>query len=86
MCPVIQLADSWENFLKPLSSNARYQIRRYDKRTYHEKHKVFELKRIKDEDRIVSAFEKLVEQHQARWNDLGLPGAFSEIRMKNFFK
>lgn len=87
VCPVAELHDTWDQFLSEMSSNARYQIRRFVKRASNESEKkIFDISRIQSEDQIGPAYDRLVNFHQKRWNDRGRPGAFAEKRMYDFYK
>lgn len=87
VCPVTELPDTWDHFLKELSSNARYQVRRFVKRASDKSEKkIFNINRINNEEEIGPAYERLVNFHQSRWNDRGRPGVFAEERMYNFYK
>lgn len=83
----IKLPDSWELFLKGLSQNARYEVRKYLKRVREgSAKKVFEFRELTKEDDIQTAFEWLVKTHQQRWNKRGRPGLFAERRKYDLFK
>lgn len=82
ICPVIQFPDSWDDLLNQLSSNARYQIRR-DLRKVTKDH-IFEVKTAQTRSEVEYAFQKLVDFHQARWNELGQLGIFTDQRVLFF--
>jgi len=84
VCPLINLPKSWDEFLADLSSNARYQIRRFV-RSITEKG-IFEIHTANTTEEVKEAFGNLVVFHQDRWNNLGQPGIFMDERVLNFFK
>jgi len=87
VCPIVELNGDWDQFLKGLSSNMRYQVRRFIKRASDgNKKKIFDIYQFDKEEEIGPAYEKLVHFHQNRWNDRGRPGAFNEQRMYQFYK
>jgi len=87
VCTVSKLPVSWDHFLKSLSRNARYEVRRYLKRASDKsKKKVFDCEKLTDREKIKDAFDWLVTTHQKRWNDRGRPGIFADRRVYKFYK
>lgn len=84
VCPLIELPDSWDDFLMGLSSNARYQIRRFV-REVTEKER-FQIQTANTKEEVTQSFERLVEFHQTRWHNLGQPGIFKDDRIYRFFR
>jgi CelD/BcsL family acetyltransferase involved in cellulose biosynthesis len=83
-CPLIELPETWNDLLLNLSSNARYQIRRFVKRVT--KKDIFEVRTVQSRAEMHKAFEDLVEFHQTRWHRLGQPGIFMDERIHAFFR
>lgn len=86
VCPIITLEDRWGQYLDRLSGSARYKVRKYLKKAYEPKHKVFDIDHVNDWENGLCLYEKLVKLHQKRWNEAGYPGAFAETRYYNFLK
>lgn len=86
VCPIITLEDDWQEYLDRMSGNSRYKVRKFLKKAYGSKHKVFDIERVNNWKGGLPLYEKLVELHQKRWNKAGYPGAFIETRYYNFLK
>lgn len=84
VCPLIRLPETWDDFLMDLSSNARYQIRRFVRQVTEEE--LFEIHTAGTREEVVESFENLVEFHQTRWHKLGQPGIFMDDRIHRFFR
>jgi len=84
VCPLINLPESWDELLAGLSSNARYQIRRFVKRITEKG--IFKIHTAETPEEVKEAFEKLVVFHQNRWHSLGQPGIFMDERVLGFFR
>lgn len=84
---IINLPDSWENFLQELSHNARKKIRKCLKMADESYgNKVFDSKKVYDREEVEKAFRWLVKTHQQRWNKRGRPGVFADRRLYDFYK
>lgn len=82
-CVLIKLPNSWDAFLKGLSSSTRYKINRGRK----ELNKIGgEYRVIKSESELSDAFQHLERLHQYRWNTKGMPGSFSSPEWRKFHK
>ncbi|MEX2398114.1 MAG: GNAT family N-acetyltransferase, partial [Balneolales bacterium] len=81
---IIKINSPWSSYLEKLSSKARYQVRRTLRVNDENQH--FERQLAHTEEEVLTAYMKLVEYHQQRWQSLGQPGIFSDDRINNFFK
>ncbi len=78
---LIKLPDSWDEYIKSISSSLRYKIKRGRnefgklKGTYH---------LVKKESELPKTFADLGRLHQHRWNSKGKAGAFSSHEWKTF--
>ncbi|HKJ67708.1 MAG TPA: GNAT family N-acetyltransferase [bacterium] len=84
VCPVIDLPTSWDDLLKDLSSNARYQIRRHIRNATQKE--MFQIEEARTREEVERAYEHLVEFHQRRWNKVGYPGVFADKRVHDFLE
>jgi CelD/BcsL family acetyltransferase involved in cellulose biosynthesis len=81
-CPYSPLPESYETFLKSLSSNKR----KYIKNGIRRLEKTFQVELV-DYSRAQSCAEGmhyLFELHQKRWKSVGFSGAFSDPKGRNF--
>ena len=80
--PFVDLAalrDAGRPYLAALSSNARYQLRRSDRR-YGD----LALHRAATRDEALDFLKQLAELHQATWRQRGRPGAFADPHFTRF--
>lgn len=82
-CALIKLPDSWDDFLKTLSSSMRYKINRGRR----ELKKVGgNYREVNSEAELPEAFKQLERLHQNRWQSKGELGSFSSPEWKKFHK
>lgn len=74
-CWVIDLPDSWEEFLALQSKSHRKQLRRAHDRVLTSDHAVWRC--VANEQQLSTAWPILVDLHQRRRNSLGEPGCFA---------
>ena len=78
---LIKLPESWDEYVKSISSSLRYKINRGRKEfgklggTYH---------LVKEESELPQAIAELERLHQYRWKSKGKQGAFSSHEWKTF--
>jgi CelD/BcsL family acetyltransferase involved in cellulose biosynthesis len=81
-CPVADLAEGFEAYLKQLSLKSRQQARR----VLREGERVgaqFEVVKV---EQAAGAFDDLVRLHQDRWTSDGKPGVFAAARFTEFHR
>lgn len=72
-CLLLDLPETYENYLAMLGKSLRYDVRRLDKTLFREgKASVDQV----EEGEIGKGLEILFDQHKKRWRKRGLPGAF----------
>jgi CelD/BcsL family acetyltransferase involved in cellulose biosynthesis len=81
-CPVADLAEGFEAYLKQLSSNTRQQARRV-LREGERAGAQFEVVKV---EQAAGAFDDLVRLHQERWALDGKPGVFAAPRFIEFHR
>lgn len=81
-CPYLPLPRSWDEMLMSLSSQFRKNIRKARKRLDAGGRVSFS--RIVDESAVEPALQQLIELHQKRWREKGLPGAFAAPQFVEF--
>lgn len=86
VCPIIKLGGSWDDYQNSLSKKQRYNNNRALRMVDEDSKKGFHVKEVQNVDELNETFDLLVDLHQKRWNQMGFPGAFGEIRMYNFMK
>jgi CelD/BcsL family acetyltransferase involved in cellulose biosynthesis len=79
----IELANSWDAFLKSVGGKRRGKIRRALRE--FDEHK-FEYHEITRETEIAAAWDDLTRLHQARWEQQGKPGCFASHRFAAFHR
>jgi len=77
--------ESWEHYLRSLSSNLRGEVRRDLKKVDPGKRKLFHVTRLDGREDLRSVLDRFIEMHQKQWNGRGLPGSFEEKCMRHFF-
>jgi len=70
-CLVVNLPDTFEEYLARLSKSLRYDVRKLDKKLFQEGKA-----RIYAPENLADGLDILFEQHKKRWRSKGLPGAF----------
>ena len=80
-CPVIKLTSSVEDFLKGISGNERYNLKRKGKRLEGLGHVQYYRELNGDVQKDMNDFVKL---HQMRWDQKGNGGCFNSKRFLNF--
>ncbi len=83
-CPMIKLNRDVEDFLKGISGNERYNLRRKSKRLQQLGH--VEYYRASLNGDIQKEMESFVELHQMRWEQKGLGGCFESQRFLEFHR
>jgi peptidoglycan/xylan/chitin deacetylase (PgdA/CDA1 family)/CelD/BcsL family acetyltransferase involved in cellulose biosynthesis len=82
-CPIADLRDGFEAYLRRLSSASRQQFRRLLKAASAAK---LELEVAVTAADVEAYFEQLVALHQARWTTAGKPGCFAAPRFTAFHR
>ena len=80
---VVVLPDSWESYLKQLSSKERGKLGYYSRRL-EKNHKV-RLHKCTHETELPACLEALFQLHQARWQPRGQPGSFGSEQRRQFY-
>ncbi len=80
----LALAEGWEGFLAGLSKTQRRQTRNWVNR--FDKTEDWSVRFVEHVDELPAALDVLVELHQRRWNSVGQPGCFADVRFKNFIE
>jgi CelD/BcsL family acetyltransferase involved in cellulose biosynthesis len=83
-CTAIPLPDTWESYLRGISSKERgkfgYYLRRLEKR-----HRV-RFYRCDHEDELAGCLEALFRLHEMRWGLRGEPGSFRSVARRRFYE
>lgn len=79
-----RLGDGAEAFLDSLSANARYQVRRSNRR--HEALGLLAVHRADSVPAALAVLDELAELHQATWSARGQPGAFASPFFRRFHR
>lgn len=82
-CPFVSLPRSYEDFLKSLSHNLRYDIRRNLRRLEREGYKV-SCDSYSETRSFAEGIDAFFRLHQKRWKSKGYGGVFAEERMSRF--
>jgi CelD/BcsL family acetyltransferase involved in cellulose biosynthesis len=82
ICPYIPLPTSMDVFMKSLSHNMRYNLRRYSRRL--EKNHRVELKNFDEIGSVKETMDVFFKLHQKRWTSKGELGVFNESVFRNF--
>ena len=82
---IVLSEDSWEDYMKNLTSKERNNIRRNQKNTQNEKEKLFRLEEFELNGDVKKPLNRFIELHQKQWNAKGQPGTFTENSMHLFF-
>lgn len=82
VCPYISLPTSFETFMKTLSKNRRWRLRR-NMRKLKEKYKV-EFKCYDEIGSVKQAMRMFIQLHQKRWKSKNMPGAFASPSFTSF--
>lgn len=77
--------DSWENYLKNLTSKERNNVRRSLKSIGNGEKSIFRVEELELSGDIKKTLQRFIELHQKQWNARGMPGSFAEICMYQFF-
>lgn len=77
--------DSWDDYMKNLTSKERNNVRRSQKSTQNGKDKLFHIEMFEFNGEIKKTLERFIELHQKQWNAKGVPGSFAETSMLTFF-
>lgn len=83
-CPVLELPESYEAYIKSLGKNMREQIKRYPKRLEKEFKVEYELARSENE--VQKALTDLFRLHGARWRQRGQTGVLATARRQKFHR
>ncbi len=84
VCPVLELPDSFDEYIKSLGKNMREQIKRYPKRI--EKEFKVEYKLAQSEGEMQHALDDLFRLHGARWRQRGQTGVLATPRRQKFHR
>lgn len=74
--PYAKLPSDSETWMKSLSRNRRWKLRRQVKMLDEEFPDNWSLKRVTESKQIDETLDYLVQLHQAKWENIGKPGAF----------
>jgi CelD/BcsL family acetyltransferase involved in cellulose biosynthesis len=80
---VVDLPQSWQEYLDKLASQFRPLLTRYPKRL-QSRYKV-SIARCERAEDLQSNLQKLFELHQMRWTGKGEPGAFTSVERRDFY-
>jgi len=83
-CPLIKLNGNVEDFLKGISPNERYNLRRKSKRLQQAGH--VEYSRVSSDEEIQKEMDTFIKLHQMRWEQKGFGGAFKSQRFLTFHR
>ena len=83
-CPVLELPDSYDEYVKSLGKNMREQIKRYPKRLEKEFKVEYEL--AQSEDEVERTLTDLFKLHGARWRQRGQTGVLATPRRQKFHR
>ncbi len=84
VCPYVLLPDTWDGFLKSVSSHRRHEIRRTCRRL--RERGTVTLRRVEDPRDLPGAMDDMVRLHQRRWTSRGMPGNFASARYLAFHR
>jgi len=84
ICPYISIPDSVDVFMKGLTPDFRYNLRRYMRKIKRDYGKV-ELKEYDKLGSIEEAVKIFMELHQKAWESKGMPGVYHAQKNRNFF-
>lgn len=83
ICPYIQTPETFEDFLKNRTSSVK---RRFSQSWKEAKSgKMFKIEKAFSYEKLKVALENIKELHQIKWNRMGFPGFFGDIRYEKFF-
>jgi CelD/BcsL family acetyltransferase involved in cellulose biosynthesis len=80
---IVRLPDTWEGYLKQLSSEHSGGIKRYTKRLA--RHYEVRIYKCSTEQELAPALEALFDLHQRRWHSQGKPGSFAGEERRHFY-
>jgi len=80
---VVHLPESWEAYLRSLSSEDQHNLPRYLRRLQHRYHVHF--KKCRAEQELPGALKTLFDLHQMRWQSRGEPGTFCNSARRKFY-
>jgi len=83
VCPYLPIETSWEEYLKSLSPNARYNLQRKEKRITKSHQLDFE--EISGRSDIQKALEEMFILHKDAWNSKGEQGSFEGHPLNKIF-
>lgn len=80
-CPFLKLPDTLDDYIEQTGpSSKRRRLRKNLEAVGNE----YSIEQVSTPEKVQEGLELLVNLHQARWNSLGLPGAFYDERHLNF--
>lgn len=79
----VALPDSWDLYLRMLSSEDRKNLARYTRRL--EARHAVRIYRCSESDQLQGGLEALFRLHQGRWEAVGEPGTFSSPERRSFY-
>lgn len=80
---VIELPHTWEEYLRGLEAGFRPSLTKFPRRLESRYQvRIYRCERRKD---LASCLEALFDLHQMRWTKRGEPGAFSDLRRREFY-
>jgi len=77
--------DSWDDYLKNLTSKERNNVRRSLKSIGNGEKNLFRIEEFEFNGDIKKPLNRFIKLHQNQWNARGQPGSFAEISMQKFF-
>jgi CelD/BcsL family acetyltransferase involved in cellulose biosynthesis len=84
VCPVLELPETYEAYVKSLGKNMREQIKRYPKRL--EKNFRVEVELARTPDEVTRALDDLFRLHGKRWRARGQTGVLATPRRQAFHR
>jgi CelD/BcsL family acetyltransferase involved in cellulose biosynthesis len=82
VCPRITLPATLEEYLRTRSAKFRYQLSQTRKAATTQG--LFSIKPVESTSDLHEALLELIRLHQMRWNRIGYPGMFADIRFRRF--
>jgi len=83
-CCAIELPESWEIYLRQLSSQSRSNVTRYSRRL--QAHYCVKISKCEHEKELRGYLEDLFDLHQKRWELRGESGSFAEPCRRKFYQ
>jgi CelD/BcsL family acetyltransferase involved in cellulose biosynthesis len=82
VCPRVTLPATLEDYLRTRSAKFRYQLSQTRKAAT--KQGLFSINPVQSMSDLREALSQLIRLHQMRWNRIGYPGVFADVRFQRF--